>query len=86
MFRGKIFLCTYDQTNLSGPKPRENLHLNTANKVTDLLLHSGRTPKLSVSSKQPMQHVVGVTLVLTDEGLATSLCALAYHLYMRLGF
>ena len=46
-------MISLHQTSLSGLKPRENpLFIpESADKVTDLLLRSGRTPKLSVSGK-----------------------------------
>ena len=55
MFQGKLFLRAYDLTSSDKPfrseAPRKPLclYLKTVDKVVDLLLRSGRTPKLSVS-------------------------------------
>ena len=55
VFQGKLFLLAYDLISSNKPfrskTPRKPLclYLKTADKVTDLLLRSGRTPKLSVS-------------------------------------
>ena len=55
MFQGKLFLRAYDLTSsdklFRSEAPREPLclYLKTVDKVVDLLLHSGSTPKLFVS-------------------------------------
>ena len=55
MFQGKLFLFAYDLTSSDKPfrseAPRKplRLYLKTVDKVVDLLLRSGSTPKLSVS-------------------------------------
>ena len=55
MFQGKLFLHAYDFTSSDKPFRSEALrkplclYLKTVDKVVDLLLRSGSTPKLSVS-------------------------------------
>ena len=58
MFQGKLFLRAYDLTSSDKPfrseAPRKTyLYLKTVDKVVDLLLRSGSTPKLSVSGNLP---------------------------------
>ena len=79
MFQGKLLLRAYDLTSSDKPfrseTPRKPLclYLKTSDKVTDL----------------PTECIVGflyILIVLTDECLATSLCALVYHPCASSGF
>ena len=79
-----LFLRAYDLTSSDKPfrskTPKKTLclYLKTVDKVTELLLRSGGTPKLSINGNlrntQLIFYILLYALVLTDEGLGTGTC------------